>query len=228
MANPSESNDKFAYKNSLKKPPSRFIGKIKFVDTYINRPIASLIVRMVFKSSVTPNGLTFVSFFIGLLGAYFFSRGQYIDFVIGGILAQLSSIVDGADGMLARAKNMCSEYGAHLDLFLDRVIDFALFTGIAFGAGIQFHSPNLQFLGLLVAGLYLLQINLFYLTKQFLNVTDTGETGEARAILWLAVMILAIANRLDLLIYIMLAETAVVNFIRLFHFIRLGRRPADS
>ena len=35
--------------------------------------------------------------------------------------------------MLARAKGMTSRYGAFLDLFLDRIADFAVLTGASFG-----------------------------------------------------------------------------------------------
>lgn len=216
---------KFVYEKALKtKGSSALINKIKFVDIYINRPLASLVVRMVYNTPVTPNGLTYFSSLLGLLGAFFFSMGTYSYFVLGGVLAQLSSIIDGADGMLARSKNMCSPYGSHLDLFFDRIIDFSLIIGIAIGAYKYFQVPHLLFLGTLTAGLYLLQINLFYLTKNYLMVKNTGETGEARAILIWAMLIFAIANRLDIAIYALLTETIIVNIIRLFYFISLGKK----
>ncbi len=219
-----DNNDKFEYHKALKKPTNPFINKIKFIDIYLNRPAASLVVRAVFSTRVTPNGLTYFSFFLGLLSAFFFSRGEYLYLILGGVCAQLSSIIDGADGMLARSKNICSDYGANLDLFLDRIIDFSLLVGISLGANIYFKNPNLLFLGVLTAGLYLLQINLFYLTKSYLQVKDRGDTGEARAILMLLMLIFAIAARLDIFIYLLLAETAIVNTFRLFYFISLGEK----
>jgi phosphatidylglycerophosphate synthase len=217
-------NGKFEYQKSLKNPTDPFINKIKFVDFYLNRPAASLVVRAVFNTRVTPNGLTYTSFFFGLLGAFFFSRGEYLFLILGGAAAQLSSIIDGADGMLARSKNMCSEYGANLDLFLDRIIDFSLLVGISLGANIYFKNPNLLFLGVLTAGLYLLQINLFYLTKSYLQLKDRGDTGEARAILMLLMLIFAILARMDIFIYLLLAETAIVNTCRLLYFISLRKK----
>jgi len=222
-----EVKESFDYGKSLKKPPSRFIDKIKFVDKYINRPLASVIVRMVYKTPVTPNGLTYFSFLLGIAAAILFSLGEYRYFVLGGISAQLSSVVDGADGMLARAKNKCSRYGQFLDLFFDRIIDFSIICGIAVGAGRSYDSPLLTVLGLSTAGLYVLQINLFYLTKSFLKSTESGETGEARAILWLGVMGAAIADRVDIIIYFLLLETVVVNSIRLFYFVSLREKKSD-
>jgi phosphatidylglycerophosphate synthase len=221
-------HNKFDYRKSLKKPPDAFlISKIKFIDQYLNRPLAALVVRAVFRTAITPNGLTYISFFLGLLAAFFFSRGEYRFIVLGGILAQMSSIIDGADGMLARAKEMCSEFGSYLDLLLDRIIDFSLLVGISVGASLSWNDKNLLLLGLLTAGLYLLQINLFYLTKSFLQVQKRGDTGEARALMMLLMLVFALINRMDLFIYTLMAETIIVNITRLIYFISLGK-PKDS
>ena len=66
-----------------------------------------------------------------------------------------------------------------------------------------------------LAGLYLLQIHLFYLTKSVLGVKATGDTGEARAILYWVILGFSVADRLDLFVYVMLAETVIVNVVRL-------------
>ncbi|MDQ1349814.1 MAG: 1L-myo-inositol 1-phosphate cytidylyltransferase / CDP-L-myo-inositol myo-inositolphosphotransferase [Acidobacteriota bacterium] len=219
-----ENSDKFEYEKSLKKPTNLFINKINFIDIYLNRPLASLLVHAVFNTRVTPNGLTYFSFFLGLLGVFFFSRGEFLYLILGGVCAQLSSIIDGADGMLARAKNMCSDYGANLDLFLDRITDFSLLVGISLGANIYFKNPRLLILGLLTAGLYMLQINLFYLTKSYLQKKDRGETGEARAIVLFFMLIFAIAARPDIFIYLALAVTVTINACRVFYFISLRKK----
>lgn len=214
----------FNYRESLKKPDNTFLNKAIKIERYVNRPLASLIVRLVYHTRITPNGLTFFSFFLGLLGAFFLSRGQYIYFILGGVGIQLSSIVDCADGMLARSKNMCSEFGSHLDIFLDRIMDFSLVIGVSVGVYTAFDNKNLLILGFLAAGLYLLQVNLFYLTNSYLQRKEKGQTGEARALMLLLVMILSIANRLDIGIYLLLAETVIVVLVRTIYFITLGRK----
>jgi phosphatidylglycerophosphate synthase len=217
-------NNKFDYWKSLKISPTDKMNKIKFVDIYLNRPVAALIVRMVYNTRITPNGLTYFSLFLGLLGAFFFSRGDYLYFILGGVFTQLSSIVDGADGMLARAKNICSDYGSHLDLLFDRIIDFSLFIGIAMGAGVYFNNPNLRLLGFLEAGLFMLRVNVFYLIKSYRQVKEKGETGEVRAILMWSVLIFAVVNRLDIFIYLMLIETVIAFTVLLIRFFRLGKK----
>ncbi|MGE5341169.1 MAG: CDP-alcohol phosphatidyltransferase family protein [Candidatus Omnitrophota bacterium] len=213
--------ERFEYDKALKTNRDSFMERIQFADKYLNRPMASVIARAVFHTPVTPNGLTYFSCIVGLSGAYFFTRATHLDFILGGILAQLCSILDGADGMLARAKNMCTRYGSNLDLFLDRVIDFFVLVGISVGAYFHYKNPTLTFLGTLSAGLYLLQIHMFYLTKDFLQLNEKGDNGEARALLFWAIMIFGMINRLDIFIYALLAVTITVNIARLIYFINL-------
>ena len=141
-----------------------------------------------------------------------------------GIAAQRSSIIDGADGRVAGARGRCWEFGSHLDLFLDRVIDFAAFAGIALGGGRHFQAPHLLGLDAWPRGLLPLQITLFYLTGRNLKSEEHGVTGEARAVLYWVVLIFAVTSRLDIFIYLLLAETLVLNTFRLGYFVSLGRR----
>ena len=213
----------FDFRASQKTGRSPFMAAIGFVDRQLNRRAAALLVRAVYRTSVTPNQLTWVSAVFGVAAAALFARGDTMAFVLAGVAAQLSSIIDGADGMLARAKGMSSVFGSHLDLFLDRVIDFAIFAGIAVGAGRHFQAPHLLALGLLATGLYQLQIILFYLTKSYLKSEERGDTGEARAVLYWLVFLFGVTGRLDLFIYLLLAETLVLNTFRIVNFVSLGR-----
>ena len=216
--------EEFDFRASQKGQRSAFFAGIGVIDRQLNRRAAALLVKAVYRTRVTPNQLTWISAIAGVISGALFAQGEPAAFVAAGIAAQLSSIIDGADGMLARARGQCSSYGSHLDLFLDRIIDFSIFAGIALGAGRHFQVPHLLTLGLLATGLYQLQIILFYLTKSYLKSEERGDTGEARALLYWAVLIFAVTSRLDIFIYLLLAETLVLNTFRLGHFVRLGRR----
>jgi phosphatidylglycerophosphate synthase len=225
MDTPKSNIDQFDYRKSMKKNPDKnFLNKIIKVERYINRPLASLIVRVLFNTRVTPNGLTYFSFLLGITGAFFFSGGEYLYFVLGGAFAQLASIIDCADGMLARAKDMCSDFGSHLDLLLDRITDFFIMVGISAGCYFFLKDINLLLLGLLTAGLYQLQIHLYYLTNSYLQVKEKGQTGEARALLYMLLLIFSVANRLDIFLYGLLVQTVIVNVVRLIYFITLGKK----
>jgi len=220
-----ESNTvEFDYQKTLKDRNTHFVDKFIKVEKYINRPLASLIVRAVLNTKITPNGLTYTNFILGILAALLFSRGEYVYFILGGVSIQLSAIVDCADGMLARAKDMCSDYGALLDLFLDRITDFFLVVGIAIGVYSATLDVNLLIIGLLAAGLLALQANLFYITKRLLNNNQTGETGEARALMLLLMMIFGVTDTLEFAVYLLLVGTTINTVSSLVYFIRLGNK----
>jgi phosphatidylglycerophosphate synthase len=223
MTAPPAAPDGFDFRAARKTQRSAFMRSIGFVDHQLNRRAAALLVKAVYRTSVTPNQLTWVSAVFGWAAGALFAQGTTTMFVLAGVAAQLSSIIDGADGMLARAKGLSSPFGSHLDLFLDRVIDFGVFAGIAVGASRHFQAPHLLALGLLATGLYQLQIILFYLTKSYLKSEERGDTGEARAVLYWLVFLFAVTARLDLFIYLLLAETLVLCTFRLVYFVSLGR-----
>src|SRR5690606_41564202 len=58
--------------------------------------------KVIAATSITPNQVTFVSFLLTLISAIAFATGHPL---IAGLIAQLSSIVDGVDGEIARLKD---------------------------------------------------------------------------------------------------------------------------
>jgi phosphatidylglycerophosphate synthase len=219
----SNNKDQYKYEESLKEKKENLLNKIVKVEKYFHRPLAGLMVKAIFNTSITPNQVSVFSFLLGLLAIFFFTRGTYLNFILGGIFTLLSSLVDCADGQLARAKNLCSNYGAQLDIFFDRIIDFFLLAAISYGVYIANNDINLLVIGMTTAGLYLLQITLYHQTKQLLQNEKTGETSEAHSLLLLLMCLFALFNKLDIFIYLMLAETIFVNLYRFWNFIRLKK-----
>ncbi len=66
----------------------------------------------------------------------------------GGILAQISSVVDGVNGDLAHAKGMTSKFGAFLDAVLDRYTDFAILLGMVVWSSRFEPYPSVWIVGL--------------------------------------------------------------------------------
>jgi phosphatidylglycerophosphate synthase len=172
-----------------------FLGRFVPVNRLLNRPAASLLVRAVHGTRITPDQLTYTAFAIGLAAAACFAEGSRTVVIIGALLTQLSSIVDCADGMLARARHTSSARGATLDLLCDRVNEFFLLAGIAAGFG-RTGRPGLAMLGLLALGLYFLETTVFYVVQHAVGAA-MGETGEMRALLLLAMCLFGLAGRLD-------------------------------
>ncbi len=199
MKNPGSSD--IELRHMLKETPSIFIANVLPVERYFSRPIAAVIVRLIYNTKITPNQVTVISFLIGILAAIFFLHGTPTSFLIGGILVQLSGIFDCADGMLARARNVTSYYGAYLDLFFDRMLDFIWFVSIVVGYYMYSGDDILLVGGLFGAGVFFLMETLYYLMRNYKGLKRTGETAELRGILIFAIMILGILNRLDIGIY---------------------------
>jgi len=100
------------------------------VSSYLNRPISALLSYWLAKSNITPNQISMFSFLCSILAAGLFALGGYAALALGGVLAQLASIVDGCDGEVARLKYQSSEYGGWLDAMLDRYSDAFLLLGL--------------------------------------------------------------------------------------------------
>ncbi len=108
-------------------------GEDGYVSTYLNRPISTRLSARLVATRITPNQITVISFLMSLVGAGFLAAGQYAFGLVGGLLVQLASIIDGCDGEIARLKHMSSARGAWLDTVLDRYADMAVGLAVTFG-----------------------------------------------------------------------------------------------
>jgi len=185
-----------------------------------------LIVRAVFGTKLTPNHLTLTSFFLALVAGLVYTIGRPPFFAVGGTLAMLSTIFDNADGMLARAKNMSTRYGAFLDLFLDRIADFAVLAGVAFGLYRSSGDPRVLILGLMTIGLYFLQVGLYYLNNIYMGAANNGEGAEAKNLAVFLIFVLSVAGwPLGILAGVGLMASAG-TVIKLVRFLKKGRDPS--
>ena len=98
-----------------------------FISRHINRRLSEPIARILARTRLTPNQGTWGAMGIAVLSFVSFVMGQHI---LGGILAQLSSVADGIDGSLARLKGMTSAFGGFLDSALDRYADALIVLGM--------------------------------------------------------------------------------------------------
>ena len=103
------------------------------VSKYLNRPISIRISRWLVEREISPNMITFISFLVSVVSAIFLSLGNYVSTIAGGILVQISSIIDGCDGEVARLRFQSSEYGAWFDSVLDRYADGLIILGMVIG-----------------------------------------------------------------------------------------------
>ena len=143
-----------------------------FFSVFVLRRFSKLLTWAAVKIGATPNQVTLASFAIGLYAAYLFALGDTWSLIGGAILLQVSIIVDCVDGELARYTRKFSELGAWLDAITDRVKEYAVFLGLAYGAFVQ-HGQNLW---LLAAVLMAIQ------TFRHLSDYNFSQVVKARAV----------------------------------------------
>jgi len=114
-------------------------GEDGFISQYINRPLSRRFSVALSRTPLTPNHVTLLSFFMGLLGAVGLATTDPWFWLAGGVLIQVASIVDGCDGEIARIKLLQSPQGAWLDTVLDRYSDLAIGLAVTFAVS-QMHD----------------------------------------------------------------------------------------
>lgn len=105
-----------------------------FFSVFFLRRVSKILTWAAVKMGATPNQVTIASFVIGLYAAFLFAQGDTWSLIGGAILLQFSIIVDCVDGEIARYTRKFSELGAWLDAITDRVKEYAVFLGLAYGA----------------------------------------------------------------------------------------------
>lgn len=93
----------------------------------LNRPISTRLTMALAPLRLSPNLLSVITFAMGVWAAWALSAGRGIQ---GGLLIQLSSILDGSDGETARLQRRASARGAEFDGVLDRMVDAAIYAGL--------------------------------------------------------------------------------------------------
>ncbi|MFQ5708241.1 MAG: NTP transferase domain-containing protein [bacterium] len=138
------------------------------VAKIINRRISNGLTKWLIKTPITPNQISIFNLFFTAFVAWVLSFGKPLTTVIGGILFQFASILDGCDGEVAQVKLKDSKLGALVDTITDHVSYFIFIIGVTVGAYRVLGDPNVFFvtgasLGFLVIAL---RLGLIYIKKQ--------------------------------------------------------------
>ncbi|MDE3094389.1 MAG: CDP-alcohol phosphatidyltransferase family protein [Chloroflexota bacterium] len=123
------------------------------VSRHLNRRVSVPLAALLRPTPVTPNQVSALALLVALAAAVLIALGAH---VAGGVLVQVSSVVDGVDGDLARAKAMASRFGGLLDAVLDRYADAAIAAGMAWYAFEREQWPQPLLAGLAAATGFLL------------------------------------------------------------------------
>jgi hypothetical protein len=115
------------YKSSLKS-----FDVEEIIDLIIFRPLSFLLVKIIYSTNITPNQISIISMFFGLLAGVIIGFGKYEFVLAGAVLIFLSNLLDCADGQLARLKKNGTKIGRLIDGFIDYVTGLSAFLGLGF------------------------------------------------------------------------------------------------
>lgn len=112
----------------------------EIIDLYFFRPLSFLFVKLIYSTNITPNQISIVSMFFGILTGVMFGFGTPQFLMFGAAALLISNVLDCADGQLARLKKNGTGIGRIIDGFIDYVTGFAIFAGIGIGLSIVTHN----------------------------------------------------------------------------------------
>ena len=122
------------YKNSLK-----MVEVEEILDLIFYRPLAFLVVKLLYRTNLTPNQITFAAILWAIAGAILFVN-HYV--ILAGIFFILYDVFDCADGMIARLKKNGSPLGRVIDGFADYIATGAAYLAIGFGFAENSSNPQ--------------------------------------------------------------------------------------
>ncbi|KKL13750.1 hypothetical protein LCGC14_2522630, partial [marine sediment metagenome] len=196
------------------------------ISKHINRKMSEPVARLLAKTKVTPNQMTWVAFGIALLSFVSFVLGHNI---IAGLLAQLSSIVDGIDGSLARLKGMTSEFGSFLDSVLDRYADILIVLGLTIWSFRYETYPGIWLAGFLaIAGTISISYSRARIDSNHRHLFDKGlKSLASRDIRLFLIMLGAVTGQAYFCLIVIAVLTNLVVFYRLVYMHRYLREKSD-
>jgi phosphatidylglycerophosphate synthase len=168
-------------------PPFRTLLKSRDVEDpvnlYVNRPLAYAFVSLVYRTPLTPNQVTLLSMLVGLAAAACWFVGTSSAMLIGGILLWTSAILDGADGLLARAKGVQSQFGRALDGTADMIVAAASLAAAFYHLWVKHREPVHLWLAIPAVLCSVAQIFLYdYYKDYYLMMTRPGRGGEGETV----------------------------------------------
>jgi len=198
-----------------------------YISKHINRKMSEPMARLLAKTKVTPNQMTWAAFGIALLSLISFILGYNI---IAGLLVQLSSIVDGIDGSLARLKGMTSEFGGFLDSMLDRYADILIVLGLILWSLSNETYPGIWLVGLLaITGTICISYTRARISPNHRYLFNKGfKSLASRDIRLFLIMLGAIIGQAYFCLIVIAVLTNVVVFYRLIYTYRyLGQKDTQ-
>jgi phosphatidylglycerophosphate synthase len=112
------------------------------VARHINKRLSLPASLIMAKLWISPNAITAMNIIIGVFSGVFVADGhRYAVILLGAILFQIASIVDGCDGEVAKLTFRCTKFGQYADTLCDNLSLGSFITGLIAGYWRHTHSP---------------------------------------------------------------------------------------
>jgi phosphatidylglycerophosphate synthase len=132
------------------------------VSRNLNRHVSLFISRRIVELPITPNMVSALTFLIGVAGSAYATRGGYVPMLVGAVLFQWNSILDGVDGELARVRFQGSKLGEWIDTVSDDLTNVIFYAAVGWGAHRMSVPAWLPWLGAVAAGGGVLTSAMYY------------------------------------------------------------------
>ncbi len=166
----------YEYRKSLK-----MVEVEEFFDLFFYRPLAFILVKIIYPTTITPNQLTITAILFGIAAGCVYAAGTPLALVAGSLLFMGYNIIDCSDGQLARLKKNGTYAGRIIDGIGDYITAIAVFIGLAIGHPDHDFSPNRWYILLVAAAIsnMIQSILVDYYRNRFLNyVLERDSTFE--------------------------------------------------
>jgi len=187
-----------------------------YISKYVNGKASEPMARLLAKTRVTPNQVSWAAFGIAVLSFISLVLGQNIT---GGLLVQLSSIVDGVDGGLARLKSMTSDFGGFLDSVLDRYADILIVLGLTLWSLSHETYPGILVASFAaIAGTFCISYTADRIGSNHRHLFEKGfKSLPSRDVRLLLIMLGAVTGQAYFCLIVIAVLTNLVVFYRLVH-----------
>lgn len=145
-------------------------------NTWIHR-VVRVGVRPLVDTRVTPNQVTTVRLITGLAAAVAFAAGPAWLYLAAGLFV-LSTLLDRADGVLARMSGKTSAWGHTYDIIADALSNIFLFIGVGFALRESMLGHWATLMGA-VAGIAVAVVLLFVMRIEAVHGPRAAELGSA-------------------------------------------------
>jgi hypothetical protein len=135
------------YRSSLK-----MIEVEELLDLIFYRPLAFLFVKLIYRTEITPNQVSFIAVIFGVIGGILFSYSTVLMSTLAALFLIIYDVLDCSDGMLARLKKNGTLIGRIVDGVSDYIVTIVAYIGIAIGLTVQMENAMYAWLLTIAAG----------------------------------------------------------------------------